>query len=105
MPPRDRPRIRHEELKMDAPESRYYANVVRLRGGAYDVTLDFGYRAGDEPKPEPLARVVMSYEHVAAVARLLQNLLDQYSETVGPIPDPEGLASEKASETASEASK
>jgi hypothetical protein len=74
---------------MDAPDQRFYSNAVWVRGGAFDVTLDFGYRAGDEEKAEPLARVAMSYEHVISLTRLLQNLTEQYTEKIGPIPDPD----------------
>jgi hypothetical protein len=65
---------------------RIYTNYVAMRGGAFDLAIDFGYRIGDD-EPELLTRVAMSWEHAAAVAALLTRQIAQYEEQMGSLPD------------------
>ena len=69
-----------------------YANAVVLRGGAFDLSLEFGYSVppgeGEQPQPPDwLVRVAMSWEHALALSELLTDHIAQYQEKVGTIPD------------------
>ena len=67
-----------------------YTNAMSAQGGAFDVGIDFGYRAGEGPgKPE--VRVVMSWEHAAVMVKLLQRMIDDYARDVGDVRDLERL--------------
>ncbi len=62
-------------------------NSVGIHAGAFDMTLDLAYKAGDAPA-QITARVAMSYEHAQILARVIQRQVDAYVEKVGhPIPD------------------
>lgn len=63
-----------------------YANYVHAQGGPFEITLDVGYRCGPED-PEVAARVVMSWEHLSVLLKVLQKQLDEYQEQVGPLPN------------------
>jgi hypothetical protein len=73
--------------------SRVHANALAASGGPFDVALDFGYNppeAGQDPSMELVewqVRIMMSWEHLASMLPLLQTLVEQYEERVGPIPD------------------
>jgi hypothetical protein len=71
--------------KSDFP--RYYANWVRPFGGLYDLTIDFGYnrQEGDEPEPEWLARIVLSWEEAVILSEALGMQIAQYEDQVGEI--------------------
>jgi hypothetical protein len=67
---------------------RIYSNAVRAHAGAFDVALDFVYELGDATEPpEPGVRVVMSWEHAAALVHVMGQLLAKYQEQLGPLPD------------------
>ncbi len=73
-----------------------YANAIGLRGGPFDLSLDFGYvrpPAADEPFPATqwAARVAMSWEHARALHRVLGEQIANYESEVGEIPDIEKL--------------
>jgi Protein of unknown function (DUF3467) len=76
---------------------RLYVNVIAIRGGAFDLTLDLGYGvppASPDQPPEPpewLARVAMSWEHAATLVRFLENAIKQYEDQVGQLPDVEKI--------------
>jgi hypothetical protein len=73
---------------------RIYTNYVAMRGGAFDVAIDFGYRVGDD-EPEMLTRVTMSWEHAVAVAALLSRQIEQYEQQMGSLPDIERARAEE----------
>jgi hypothetical protein len=69
-----------------------YANAVGMRGGAFDLSLEFGYSVppggGEDPQPpEWKVRVGMSWEHAQAMYELLGSQIARYEEQVGSIPD------------------
>jgi len=79
------PQEQGKEGKM--PE-RFYSNAVRAHAGAFDVVLDFNFELGDAAEPpEPGVRVAMSWEHAAALVRIMGELIEKYQEQVGPLPD------------------
>lgn len=51
-------------------------------GGAYDLTLDFGYRADDQEEPVIESRVSMSWEHAVSMVVILERLIEQYESQV-----------------------
>lgn len=69
---------------------RIYSNAIAIQGGAFDLAIDFGQRAGtDDPTFE--ARVFMSWEHAISLQAALTRVLDDYQEKVGRLPDVESL--------------
>jgi hypothetical protein len=69
-----------------------YANVAGIRGGAFDLGIEFGHAippgANEDPQP-PLwiVRVAMSWEHAKALHGLLGDNLAEYEKRIGPIRD------------------
>ena len=61
-----------------------YANRVRASGTPWDISFDFAYEGGDGASKHG-ARVVMSWEQVAAVQGLITRMLARYEEELGPI--------------------
>lgn len=67
---------------------RVHSNAMSATGGPFDVALDFGYRpAGDKLDIEWQVRVTMSWEHLATMLPHLQQLVQQFEESVGALPD------------------
>ena len=78
----------------------FYANVVQMNIGPYDVTMDFGYNAvenlfdaaaSDEPTilvPQRVARITMSHGHAKSMIPLIAKLIANLEENVGSIPTP-----------------
>jgi hypothetical protein len=91
------PQNDHNKDAPQAPEmALFYANASGVRGGAFDVSIEFAYAIppteGEAPKaPLWLARVAMSWEHAQALRDLLDGTLKQYQEAVGELPDIERL--------------
>lgn len=84
MPQPKRPQLQ----RIPAPETQVYSNAVVATGGPFDIAIDFGVRAGDEPI-QGVVRVTMSYEHLASMLSVLDGLLKQYTETFGELPNPD----------------
>ncbi len=53
-------------------------------------------RSGDEPI-QSVVRVTMSYEHLASMTKVLEQILSQYTESFGALPDPEAVLSRDVS--------
>lgn len=70
---------------------RFHVNAMRVWGGPFDLTLDFGYRADSEAHPATQARLSMSWEHATAMVKLLQSFIEEYENQAGKIPDLEKL--------------
>ncbi len=75
-----------------------YANSASLRGGPFDIAIDFGHVVGPAtesgealPLTQWIVRVALSWEHARAIHRLLGEQLSQYEARVGAIPDIEQL--------------
>lgn len=73
-----------------------YANTAGMRGGPFDMSLEFGYvvpkMENEDPVPPTwLVRIAMSYEHARAFHELLGQQLDSYEDAVGKLPSIERL--------------
>jgi LmbE family N-acetylglucosaminyl deacetylase len=66
---------------------------MAAHGGPFDITLDFGYRIADGD-PDVQVRLTMSWEHVLAMVKALQKMVDTYEKQTGPLPDLERLREE-----------
>lgn len=58
---------------------------MQAHGGAYDIALDFGYRADQDVDPDYKVRVSMSWEHAASIVTILQRLVEDYERQVPSI--------------------
>jgi hypothetical protein len=65
---------------------RYYSNTVQAHSGPYDLTLDFGQTVVAS-EVEYDVRVSMSWEHAVSLVLVLQRLIENYQEQLGPLPD------------------
>jgi hypothetical protein len=71
-----------------------YANVMKIAGGPFDVTLVFGqqdHTAGRQPGQTPaseVARIAMSWAHLKSMIPLLARVVADYETEVGEIPSP-----------------
>ena len=72
-----------EEIRMVSPP-RGYVNFAAGQGGPLELSLTLGYRQGDAP-PIVVAPIVVAWEFVPVLIRLLQDQLDSYQEQVGTI--------------------
>jgi hypothetical protein len=69
-------------LPENDPIHRVHSNVVAVHGGAYDLTLDFGYRPDDREDPIFESRVSMSWEHAISMVAILERMIDQYEAQI-----------------------
>jgi hypothetical protein len=71
---------------------------MQAHGGAFDIAMDFGYRATSDQDPIYDVRVTMSWEHLKLMLGVLQGQIAQYEEQVGTIPnlirEPQGVGSD-----------
>lgn len=74
----------HEHEPTDAT---IYVNWVRIGMAPYDLKLDLGFRANDDPPAEFPVRAVMSWEHAKELHVLLGDAIDEYEQEVGEIRD------------------
>jgi hypothetical protein len=78
------------EGRVAAEPQRFYANAIAAHPGVFDLVLDFGFLLGDERgDAEYQARVAMSWEHAAALTKILQGLIAQYEDQLGALPNVE----------------
>ena len=83
--PDDTPHQQPQQLAVAMPGlPLVYANAMQAAGGAFDVTIAFGYGSG-EGSFEPAVRVAMSWEHAALMAEQLQRMIKQYEADIGPV--------------------
>ncbi|HEX2087920.1 MAG TPA: DUF3467 domain-containing protein [Solirubrobacteraceae bacterium] len=68
-----------------------YANSVNASGTAYDIAIDFAYRARADDPAQPTARVVMSWEHAVSLVKVLNRLIGGYEQEIGPVRDIETI--------------
>jgi len=85
----------HLESELHASAPRAYVNFAHGRGAPLDFGLTVGYREG-EANPILIQPLVMSWEFVPILIKLLQDQLDSYQEQLGPIRD---LKPERIEET------
>lgn len=77
---------------------RFYANLINLWSGPYDVTITFlegdgtvlpeGVDGPHAVRITPVAQVVMSWGHAKAILPLIVKMIAQYEEANGEIPAP-----------------
>jgi transcriptional regulator with XRE-family HTH domain len=66
-----------------------YTNNVVVRMSVWDIVLDFGYvleASKEKLKVRQLASIAMSPQHAKAFARLLNDRVELYERTYGPLP-------------------
>jgi len=90
----ENPEIQQDEAGRPGPPEMQlvYANAAGLRGGPFDLSLEFGYvipkgEGEKDPTPTWLVRVAMSWEHADALHKLLGDQLKNYQRAVGPLAD------------------
>lgn len=69
-----------------ASPPRAYVNFGLGQGTALELAVTLGYKEGNAA-PTVLAPIVMSWEFVPVLIRLLQDQLDSYQEKMGPVRD------------------
>ena len=80
---------------MEPSEAPIYANAVRIAASAFDVLLEFGYKAPSPPGEPPaadftvLTRIVMSPAHAKTMIPILATVIADYEKQMGgPVPAP-----------------
>lgn len=68
--------------------SFFYANVMEAHLGAFDFTIDFGFREPNERNPSRQVRVSMSLSHAKTMLPILARLIATYEQQFGTIPAP-----------------
>jgi Protein of unknown function (DUF3467) len=69
----------------------FYANVMEAHVGAFDFTLDFGYKPPEErgtPRYNKVCTVGMSLSHAKTMLPIIARLIAQYESQFGKIPAP-----------------
>lgn len=83
-----------EAAPWEGPAPSFYANVVNIAGGPFDLVLVFGKQDLTARKPdgqamiEEVARVGMSWAHAKSMIPLLARLVAAYEQEQGEIPAP-----------------
>jgi hypothetical protein len=69
----------------------YYANVMQAHLGAYDFTIDFGYKPPEEAGTQRFTKVCtvgMSVSHAKTMIPILAKLIAAYEQQFGTVPAP-----------------
>jgi Protein of unknown function (DUF3467) len=69
----------------------FYANVMQAHLGAFDFTIDFGYKKAEDQATTrftPVCTVAMSLSHAKTMIPILSRLIAAYENQFGPIPAP-----------------
>jgi hypothetical protein len=66
----------------------FYANVMEAKVGAYDFTIDFGYRSPDTGRATTVATIAMSISHAKTMIPVIAKLIAAYEQQFGPVPAP-----------------
>ena len=71
----------------------FYANVVHLSMGPFDMTMDFGFESPEDRHSDghhhaTVARVAMSPSHAKSMLKVLVDRIASYEEAYGVIPSP-----------------
>lgn len=71
----------------------FYANVVQITSGPFDLTMDFGFKTPEQLQAggsahDRVARVSMSLSHAKSMLPLLARAIADYESQVGSIPAP-----------------
>lgn len=80
-------------MSEEASPPFFYANVMEITTGPFDLTIDFGYKEPEQAKRRSpdytrVARVAMSPSHAKSMARILLEQIARYEEAFGVIPSP-----------------
>jgi hypothetical protein len=68
-----------------------YVNWVGAQPGPFDLSIDVGYQGPPGP-PQPIARMVMTWEHAKLLRDVMDALIEQREKNTGEIGLPEGVA-------------
>ena len=69
----------------------FYANVMQAHVGAFDFTIDFGYRPPEDAgtsRYKKVSSVAMSSSHAKTMIPILTRLIASYEQQFGQIPAP-----------------
>jgi len=71
----------------------FYANVVTITTGPFDMVVDFGFVgpenvAADGVTPQRRVRIAMSPSSAKSILRILAEQIQSYEEKFGEIPSP-----------------
>jgi hypothetical protein len=69
----------------------FYANVMQAHLGAFDFTIQFGYKPAEEQattRYNPVCTVGMSLAHAKSMLPILAKLIATYESQFGTIPAP-----------------
>jgi uncharacterized protein DUF3467 len=69
----------------------YYVNIVQMHVGAYDFTMEFGYKTPEEAPTQRytnVCTVTMGLGHAKAMLPIMAKLIAAYEQNVGQIPAP-----------------
>jgi len=82
----------HDPPVVDEQEAPFfYANVMQAYLGAFDFTIDFGYKPPEEQGTARFTKVCtvgMSLSHAKTMLPILARLIAQYESSFGTIPAP-----------------
>ena len=69
----------------------FYANVMEAHVGAFDFTIEFGYKPPEErgtARYNKVCTVAMSLSHAKTMLPIITKLIAQYESNFGQIPAP-----------------
>lgn len=75
---------RSNRLELVKGEARY-ANYFKTGHNAFEFVVDFGQHYSDDGDVEIHTRIITTPMHAKSLLRVLQESIDQYEETFGPI--------------------
>jgi hypothetical protein len=81
----------HDHVVPDEPAPFFYTNVMQAHLGAFDFTIEFGYKPPEEQGTARFTKVCtvgMSLSHAKTMLPILAKLIAQYENAFGPIPAP-----------------
>jgi hypothetical protein len=72
----------------------FYANVMALTLGPFDLILDFGFKRPEQQGTDQfdkVARIAVSLSHAKTMVPLLQRIVTEYEKNVGAIAVPDSM--------------
>lgn len=84
-------RIRVISMANEQEAPFFYANVMQAQLGAFDFTIEFGYKSPEDqatPRFHKVCTVGMSLSHAKSMLPILAKLIAAYEQQFGTIPAP-----------------
>ena len=79
-----------EGRESKGPNVGTYANYIKIGHNAFEFLLDFGQFSPESDRTHVHTRIITGPVFAKALLRTLQESLDQYEHTFGPLADDEG---------------